>query len=148
MHTRQYPLLLTLINSEHTKWFRITADDVVFLDELIEKHDQYSDNEGFRAGGVQGVAMRGGGPEHGNNVELQHMRGHLRHSAERTKELWQSDSYGQLLCAIPEEEKNHCRDEMKSVLPEQEAHIIPGNHVHASQEDIRTLVEKHFERPE
>lgn len=95
------------------------------LTTLIEEKAHFSDKEGHsRGGGTSGSSLK-------TNEEWdQETQKHLKNTAEKTKELWNTGEYEDVTVAAPANLKNQLMDVLN--LPKEKSHYLPGNFTHAN----------------
>lgn len=119
-----YPSLLLITNSHESQWYRVTtANHMEKLDALVDEKAQFSDKEGGRAG-----SFASGGNLKTNEEWNEETQKHIKKAAEKTRELWKSEKFEDLVISAPENLKNKITEELN--LPHVEHFYIPGNFTH------------------
>ncbi len=121
-----HPFLLVIANSHESQWYRVTtANSMEELDKLIQEKAKFSDKEGHSR-----TSTASGGSLKTNEEWDEETRKHLESSGKKTRELWNSGKYEDLVIAAPENLKNHIAKEVN--LPKVKHFYIVGNFTHAN----------------
>lgn len=139
---------MLVLDSEHARWFRVETDSFEEIDELLDKHERYSDKDGNWQKSSHGQVTKSGMPDMHNRREAEHIHQHLHHIVAKTKELWHSGGYKHLFCVEPDHYKNMLRIEIEKALPPLDMRIISGNFGHATVKELHELFLAHRGGPE
>ena len=128
-----YPFLILATNSHEAIWLKIEGENKFQeIQGVVDPKAHFSDKESSTSSPA--VA--------GNHEWEYETKQHLKKSAEKTKELWESKLYTRLVVAAPEELKNQVHDALHLALAQLDYTYVPGNFTHNSLHS--KLVEEAF----
>ena len=121
-----HPFLLLITNSHESQWYRVESENrMVELNTLVEEKAHFSDKEGQYTG-----AFASGGSLKTNEEWNEETHKHIKKAGEKTRELWNTGEYHDLVITAPENLKNQFAKELN--LPKVDSFYIPGNFTHAN----------------
>lgn len=121
-----HPFLLFITNSHESQWYRVESENrMKEVESLVDEKAHFSDKEGRSN---KGTTI--GGNLKTNEVWTEETQKHLKKACEKTRELWNSGEYEDLVITAPETLKNQLTEELN--LPKVKSFYIPGNFTHTN----------------
>lgn len=135
-----YPSLLIVLNGAEVRWFRVDEHTMTQIDQDVFPVDTYSDHEGFyKQRFFHSDSIKAGEGDNLSHVERERLRHFFGGIAETTKFIVNNHMYYHVSCIAPGRYHTMLCDYLYSALPNTVIHMLRGNFVHATPDQLHRL---------